>query len=151
MVITLLVWFLSGLINGHVWRDVIPRGRDLKKFPSDLANHLKLKFHHTRDYNVLQKLSYAIVLFILFPLMILTGLSMSPGTNSAIPFLPDVFGGRQTARTIHFAVMLMLVAFFVIHILMVLAAGPLNELRSNCHRLVQDRSAGRPGIERRMK
>lgn len=55
---------------------------------------------------------------------------MSPGTNSAIPFLPDIFGGRQTARTIHFTIMLLLVAFFVIHVLMVLAAGPINELRS---------------------
>ena len=68
--------------------------------------------------------------FILFPLIVLTGLTMSPGMNSIFPFLLDLFGGRQTARTIHFTVMVLLVAFFVIHILMVLAAGPFNELRS---------------------
>ena len=55
---------------------------------------------------------------------------MSPSVNAALPFMPELFGGRQTARTIHFAVMLLLVGFFVIHILMVLLAGPLNELRS---------------------
>jgi thiosulfate reductase cytochrome b subunit len=55
---------------------------------------------------------------------------MSPGMNAALPFIPELFGGRQTARTIHFAVMLLLVGFFVIHMLMIVAAGPINELRS---------------------
>ena len=90
----------------------------------------RLRFHRRARYNVLQKLSYAAVLLVLMPLMILTGLAMSPGMNAAWPLLLEVFGGRQTARTIHFLVMAMLVLFFVVHILMVLAAGPLNELRS---------------------
>ena len=80
--------------------------------------------------NTLQKLTYAIVLFVFFPLMILTGLAMSPGGDALLPFLPDLLGGRQTARTIHFVVMSLLVAFFVVHIVMILAAGPINELRS---------------------
>jgi thiosulfate reductase cytochrome b subunit len=130
LVATWLVWLIAGVANGHVARDLLPRGRDLRRLPRDIADHLRFRFHHTRDYNVLQKLSYAGVLFILLPLMILTGLTMSPGMDSAFPFLLEIFGGRQTARTIHFIGMALIVLFFVVHILMVLAAGPLNELRS---------------------
>jgi len=127
---TWLVWLIAGILNGHVGRDLLPRGRDLRRLPRDVADHLRFRFHHARDYNVLQKLSYAGVLFILLPLMILTGLTMSPGMDTALPFLLDLFGGRQTARTIHFIGMALIVLFFIVHILMVLAAGPLNELRS---------------------
>jgi thiosulfate reductase cytochrome b subunit len=70
------------------------------------------------------------VLLVLLPLMFLTGLSMSPGFNATAPWLPELFGGRQTARTIHFLVMVLLVLFFVVHMLMVVLAGPINELRS---------------------
>ena len=79
---------------------------------------------------MLQKLSYGVVLLILFPLIVLTGLAMSPGMNSAWPWLIEIFGGRQTARTIHFITMALLVGFFVVHIVMVLLAGPLNTMRS---------------------
>jgi thiosulfate reductase cytochrome b subunit len=127
---TLLVWLVSSLVNGHVKRDLLPRGADIRRLPRDIADHLRFRFHHARDYNVLQKLSYAGVLFILLPLMILTGLTMSPAMDTAFPFLLDIFGGRQTARTIHFIGMTLLVLFFIVHVLMVLAAGPLNELRS---------------------
>ncbi len=128
--LTLLVWLVASLINGHAWRDVLPKFRDLRALPRDFIDHLKLKFHHTREYNVLQKLAYAGVLFVLFPLMIATGLAMSPGANAITPWLPDLLGGRQTARTVHFVAMVLLVGFFVIHMLMILAAGPINELRS---------------------
>ena len=111
-------------------RSLIPTGRDLAGLPQDVANHARLRFHHTRDYNVLQKLAYASVLFVALPLMILTGLSMSPAFNAVVPWLLDVFGGRQTARTIHFITMVGLIGFFVVHIVMILAAGPINELRS---------------------
>ena len=127
---TLLVWLAASLINGHLRRDLAPRIDDLRRLPRDIADHAKLKFHHSRDYNTLQKLAYGGVLFVLLPLMILTGLAMSPTMDAVIPFLADMLGGRQTARTIHFAVMLLLVGFFIIHILMILAAGPFNELRS---------------------
>jgi thiosulfate reductase cytochrome b subunit len=130
LVATLLVWLVSGILNGHIRRDLLPRGRDLRRLPRDIADHLRFRFHHARDYNVLQKISYAGVLFILLPLMILTGLTMSPAINTTLPFLLDLFGGRQTARTIHFIGMALIVLFFIVHILMVLAAGPLNELRS---------------------
>jgi thiosulfate reductase cytochrome b subunit len=124
------VWFVASLINGHLRRDIIPTAKDIKSLPSDVAEHARLKFRHTRQYNVLQKLSYGVVLLILFPLIVLTGLSMSPGMNAAWPWLIEIFGGRQTARTIHFITMALLVIFFIVHIVMVLLAGPLNTMRS---------------------
>ncbi len=129
LVATLTVWALASLVNGHL-RELLPGPADLRALPRDIADHARLRFHHTRRYNVLQKLAYAGVLFVLLPVMILTGLCMSPGFNAAAPWLLDIFGGRQTARTLHFAAMLALVGFFAIHMLMILAAGPLNELRS---------------------
>lgn len=126
---TLTVWLLASAINGHLRALRIGR-TDLAALPGDIAAHARLTFHHSRDYNVLQKLAYVGVLFVLLPLMILTGLSMSPGFNAIAPWLLDVFGGRQTARTLHFVTMILLIGFFIIHMLMILAAGPLNELRS---------------------
>ncbi|MEP9374177.1 cytochrome b/b6 domain-containing protein [Mesorhizobium sp. KR1-2] len=127
---TLLIWLLASIVNGHIRRDLAPRVADLKNLPTDIAAHARLRFHHSPRYNTLQKLTYAIVLFILLPLMILTGLAMSPSMDTVIPFLTDMLGGRQTARTIHFTVMLLLVLFFIVHMLMILLAGPINELRS---------------------
>jgi len=126
---TLLLWLGASLLNGHL-REVIPTGRDLRALPRDVADHLRLRLHHRSRYNVLQKLSYAGVLFVLLPGMIVTGLCMSPSFNAAAPWLLDVLGGRQTARTLHFLGMVLLALFFVVHILMVVLAGPLNELRS---------------------
>ena len=126
---TLAVWFLASLLNGHL-RQLVPRGADFRALGREVANHARLRFHHGRDYGALQKLSYAAVMFALLPLMILTGLSMSPWFNAEVPWLLDVFGGRQTARTLHFLGMLLLIGFFAVHIAMVLASGPLNGLRS---------------------
>jgi len=130
LVAALFLWFLSSLVNGHIRRDVIPGPEDFRALPGDIADHARLRFHHGRSYNALQKLAYSVVFFILFPLIIATGLTMSPGIDAAFPWLLDLFGGRQTARTIHFSMMTLLVLFFVVHIVMVVAAGPLNELRS---------------------
>ena len=126
---TFLIWLVASLLNGHM-RELIPTRSDLRALPGDVLNHARLRFHRGHKYNVLQKLTYAGVMLVLLPLMILTGLSMSPSFNAAGPWLLDVFGGRQTARTIHFAVMVLLVLFFLVHVLMILLAGPLNELRS---------------------
>ncbi|WEX09749.1 cytochrome b/b6 domain-containing protein [Chelativorans sp. AA-79] len=127
---TLLVWLVASLVNGHLKQDILPRTADLKVLPKDVLNHTRFRLAHGPRYNPLQKFSYFMVLFGLFPLIILTGLAMSPGMNAAWPWLLDLFGGRQTARTIHFGAMLLLVLFFLVHIGMVLVAGPLNELRS---------------------
>ncbi len=125
-----VVWMGASMVNGHLRRDILPTGADLRGLPRSVINHLQFRFDHGRSYNGLQKLSYAAVLLVFFPLMILTGLTMSPGMDAAWPWLPDIFAGRQTARTIHFVVMLLLVLFFAVHIFMVFAAGPINELRS---------------------
>jgi thiosulfate reductase cytochrome b subunit len=127
---TLAVWLVASLLNRHLWRDIILKPRDLRDLPRDIGAHLTLRFRHGRTYTPLQKLSYFLVFVILFPLMILTGLAMSPGIDAVWWWLTDVFGGRQTARTIHFLTMMALVLFFVVHVVMVVLAGPFNELRS---------------------
>lgn len=129
-VATIFIWFVASFVNGHIRRDIVPRPSDIAGLPRDVVDHATLRFKHGRSYGPLQKLAYFSVFFILFPLIVLTGLTMSPGMDAAWPWLLDIFGGRQTARTIHFVVMLLLVAFFIVHIVMVLAAGPFNELRS---------------------
>ena len=129
LVITLTIWLAVSAMNGHL-RQLIPTLADLRGLPRDIADHARLRFHHTAKYNVLQKLAYASVLFVALPLMIATGLTMSPSFNATAPWLLDVFGGRQTARSIHFLIMVGLVGFFVVHMVMILAAGPLNEIRS---------------------
>ena len=131
----LLVYMLWSLINRHISRDLAFRKGDLKPRHvwQDIKNHARLRFPTgaaATRYNVLQKASYIGVIFVLLPLMIFTGLTMAPGMNSAWPWLIDLFGGRQSARSIHFIVAWLLVAFVAVHIIMVLLAGPLNEIRS---------------------
>jgi thiosulfate reductase cytochrome b subunit len=141
----LALWLVSALLGGHLRRDLVPSLSDLRHLPRSVADHLRLRLHHDGRYNVLQKLSYAAVLFGLFPLIILTGLTMSPTMNAAWPFLLDLFGGRQTARTLHFAGMVALVLFFVVHVAMVVLAGPVNELRSivtGWYRIRAERTSG---------
>src|SRR6185437_1108911 len=95
----------------------------------DIAAHLRLHFHHgTGKYNFLQKLAYGLVLFILLPLMLLTGLAISPGSDAAFPWLIELFGGRQSARSIHFIVAWSLFAFLVIHVVLVLLSGPIRQI-----------------------
>ena len=126
----LAVWLVASLANRHLWRDIILKPRDLRDLPRDIWDHVRFRFVHGRTYSPLQKLAYFVVFAVLFPLIVLTGLTMSPGMNSAWPWLVDVFGGRQTARTIHFLAMVGFVLFFVVHVAMVVLAGPFNELRS---------------------
>jgi thiosulfate reductase cytochrome b subunit len=129
-VATLFAWLIASLRNRHLQKDLLPRRKDIQGLWPDIRDHVRFRFVHAVRYSPLQKLAYAAVLFGLFPLVILTGLSMSPGMNAFVPWLPDLFGGRQTARTLHFLAMALLVLFFVVHIAMVAAAGPVNELRS---------------------
>nr|WP_246448194.1 cytochrome b/b6 domain-containing protein [Novosphingobium flavum] len=143
-------YLLWSLLNGHIRRDLhITRGEwSPAHIWGDIKQHARLRFPTgaaALRYNVLQKLAYGSVLFVLLPLIILTGLTMSPGMNAAIPALLDLFGGRQTARSLHFLAALGLVLFFVVHIAMVLLAGPLNEVRgmiTGWYRLPKDRDHG---------
>ena len=127
---TLAVWLINAIATGHLWRDIILKPRDIRGIPRDIVDHIKLRFNHGRSYSPLQKVAYFAVFIVLFPTIILTGLTMSPGMDAAWPWLLDLFGGRQTARTIHFLTMVALVLFFVVHIIMVVLANPINELRS---------------------
>lgn len=133
--IGLLLFLIASFRNRHAQRDLALNGEDVKlrNIWHDIREHARLRFA-TGDaalrYNVLQKLSYVSVIFALLPLMILTGLAMSPGMNGAWPWLLDLFQGRQSARSIHFICAFALVAFIVVHLVMVLLAGPANEIGS---------------------
>ncbi len=134
-VTNLLVYLLAGLASGHFWRDLLPSLRQLRPraLLHDIADHLRLKFPRgeaARHFNPLQKLSYLGVVFVLLPLMVLTGLAMSPGMDALLPWLVDLFGGRQSARTIHFIAAGLITLFVFVHVAMVLLAGPVNELRA---------------------
>lgn len=130
LIATLAVWLIASLRNRHLKKDLLLNRKDVTGFAQDVRDHIRLHLIHAVRYSPLQKLAYGGVLFVLFPLIILTGLCMSPGMNAVLPWLPELFGGRQTARTIHFAVMALFVLFFIVHIAMIVLAGPLNELRS---------------------
>jgi thiosulfate reductase cytochrome b subunit len=131
----LLIYLLWSLANGHLRRDIHIRRAEWRPAHiwRDIKDHARLRFpggEAALRYSVLQKLSYALVLFGMIPLMILTGLALSPGTDAWAPLVTELFGGRQSARSVHFLCAWGLVAFFVVHVVMVLLAGPLNELRS---------------------
>jgi Ni/Fe-hydrogenase b-type cytochrome subunit len=133
--LALLFFIIRSLWNGHIRRDlhITQPEWSIRHIWQDVKNHARLRFPAGEDvlkYNILQKLSYIGVIFIAIPLMIFTGLTMSPGMNAAWPWLADIFGGRQSARSVHFIVTFALVAFFAVHMAMVLLAGPINELRS---------------------
>ena len=128
----LLAYMIVGLINRHIQRDLrILRG-DLAPAAlwTDFKAHLALRFHDPHDlraYNIFQKLTYAGVIFVLIPLLILSGLALSPGMW---PWLADLFGGRQSARSVHFIAMAGTSLFVVVHLTLVILAGPVNEVRA---------------------
>jgi thiosulfate reductase cytochrome b subunit len=134
-VINGFIYLASGLLSRHFRRDLLPARDELTPahIGHEIVNHARLRFAkgpEARHYNTLQKLSYVAVIILLLPLMILTGLTMSPGFNAVAPWLLDVFGGRQSARTIHFLTAFSLVAFVVVHVAMVILSGVFNNLRS---------------------
>lgn len=128
-----LGYLTYAVLSRRVGQVLAPDRDQLRHIGRSVTDHLRLRFPHgaaARRYNVLQKLSYLLVVFGLLPLMLLSGLTMSPGMDARLHFLTALFGGRQSARTVHFFSAAALVAFFLVHILAVLAAGPLNEVRS---------------------
>jgi thiosulfate reductase cytochrome b subunit len=128
-----LVFAIYAFANGHFLRDLLPRKQDLKHLGREIADHARLRFpkgEAAKHYNALQKIAYFAVVFILGPLVVLTGLTMSPIMDSAFPFLLWIFGGRQSARTIHFICAFSFLGFFVIHIVMVVLSGTWNNIRS---------------------
>jgi thiosulfate reductase cytochrome b subunit len=132
---SLIVYLILSFANRHVQRDLAPDRRQLRPahILQDIVDHARLRFptgEAAAHYNVLQKVAYLGVLFVLLPLLVLTGLAMSPGLDAAWPWLSVVTGGRQSARSIHFICAALIALFIVIHLLMVVLAGPINEIRS---------------------
>jgi thiosulfate reductase cytochrome b subunit len=128
-----LAYLIYGFVARHFQRDLAPTRFDLAHIGRSLLDHLTFK--HARGeaakrYNVLQKLTYLLVIFVLLPLMIATGLTMSPGVDSSAHWLLDLFGGRQSARTIHFITATLIVLFIFVHVIEVIFSGVFNELRS---------------------
>jgi thiosulfate reductase cytochrome b subunit len=125
VVATGLWYVIYGLISGHFRRNLLPSAADLSPgaLAQALGKHLRLKPPRDLTYNPLQRLAYLFVMFVALPLMIWTGLAMSPAVTSAFPFLVNVLGGHQSARTLHFFDTLFLMLFLLVHVLMVCLAG----------------------------
>ena len=135
LVVAGLGYWLWSFGNRHIQRDLAPSRAELAPAHiwHDIKEHARLRFptgEAALKYNILQKLSYLGVLFVLLPLMVLTGLGMSPSMDAAWPWLLDLFGGRQSARSLHFIAASLIVLFVLVHLAMVVLAGPWNELRS---------------------
>lgn len=134
------VFVLNGLCylgysiaSRHLMRDLAPDASDWRSIGRSILDHLRFKHpsgEAAKRYNVLQKLAYLAVIFILLPLLVLMGFAMSPWLDSVVPGWVDLFGGRQSARTIHFIVAWLLVGFVLIHVFEVIVSGLWNHLRS---------------------
>jgi len=127
-VLTGLLYAISGLFTGHFRKDLLPGRADLswRALSTSIAKPLRLERPSEAEacsYNVLQRLTYLFVIFVLFPLVIWTGLALSPAFISAFPASVTLLGGRQSARTIHFFVSVALVLFLLVHVAMVCLAG----------------------------
>ena len=135
LVLTGLLYVISALITAHFRRDLLPRKADLswRSFAGVIARHLHFERPGEADawsYNVLQRITYLFVIFILFPFVIWTGLALSPAFDSAVPATVTLLGGRQSARTLHFFVTLALVLFLLVHVVLVWRAGFVNRMRA---------------------
>jgi thiosulfate reductase cytochrome b subunit len=135
VVLTGLLYVISGFFTGHLRQNLLPGGTDLswRAFSTAMAKHLRFKRPSAPEawsYNLLQRLSYLLVIFVLFPLVIWTGLAMSPAFVSAFPATVTLLGGRQSARTLHFFVSLALLLFVLVHVVMVFVAGFWSRMRA---------------------
>ena len=127
-----LVYLVWAFTSRHVQRDLWPTLGDLKAIPRSAWDHLRNKHPHGEAalrYNVLQRLAY-LGLVALVAGMVLTGLTMSPGIDAVAPWLLDLFGGRQSARSLHFVFASLIFMFILVHLSQVVLAGPINEMRS---------------------
>ncbi len=134
-VINGLVYLGFALAGGHLRRDLLPTRAQLRprSIRRDVIDHLRLRFpkgEAARTYNFLQKVAYLAMILAVLPLMLLTGLSMSPGFNAAAPWLIDLFGGRQSARSVHFICAGLIVLFVLVHVALVVLSGFWNNMRS---------------------
>ena len=128
----LLFMWIAMMINRHFKRDIVTKPREWR--PSaiwrDVVEHLKLNFdHHEGKYNFLQKLAYGLVLGVFLPMMIFTGISISPGMEPTFGWLVDLLGGRQSARSLHFIFAFAIAGFFIVHVLLVILSGPIRQMQ----------------------
>ncbi|HTU33540.1 MAG TPA: cytochrome b/b6 domain-containing protein [Candidatus Acidoferrum sp.] len=128
LVLTGLLYGIFGFFSGHFRKNLLPAASDLswRSLSAAIADHSPFKRPGAGDassYNVLQRLTYLLVVFVLFPLVIWTGLAMSPAFTGIFPATATLLGGRQSARTIHFFVSIALVLFLIVHIVMIFLAG----------------------------
>ena len=131
----LTLFMIGSLWNRHIQKELHMRRDEwrLAHIWRSLRDHTRISVIRqawSEDYNVIQKLTYIGVIFILLPLMIITGLAMSPAMDASWPILTELFGGRQSARSIHFIAAFLLVLFFLIHMVMVLLSGPVRQIRA---------------------
>ena len=129
------IYLATALLSGHLKRDLAPTFDQLKPrhVLAEVWDHLRLRFpkgEEAKRYNVLQKGAYLGVALVLLPLMVLTGMTMSPSLDADFPWLIDLFQGRQSARSIHFITASLIVLFFFVHIVMVVLSGTWNNVRS---------------------
>lgn len=132
-VINGLVFTAYAFASRHATRDLAPTGKEFRGIGKSLRDHLLLRHPSGKEakrYNILQKLAYATVLFIVAPLIVFTGLAMSPTIDTTFPWLLTISGGRQAARTIHFVACFSFIGFIVIHVLQVILTGFFNNIRS---------------------
>ena len=132
-VVNVVAYVGYSLLTRHLARDLAPTARDWRSIGQSIRDHLR--FRHAsgetaKEYNILQKLAYLSIIFGVLPLLILMGLAMSPWMNSLLPGWVDLFGGRQSARTLHFVAAWLLVGFVLIHVFEVVVTGLWNNLRS---------------------
>ena len=130
-----LVYLGFNLLNGHIKRDMLPAKDQLtpQHLWHEIIDHARLKFpkgEEARRYNALQKLVYLAMIFVVLPMMIMTGLTMSPAVDASQPWLVSLFGGRQSARTLHFICASLVVGFILVHVALVIVVGFFNSMRS---------------------
>jgi len=135
VILTGLPYLIFGWLTGHFRRSLLPRRTDLswRSISSAIVSHLRLERPREDEawsYNLLQRFAYLFVIFVLFPLVIWTGLAMSPAFVSAFPATVNILGGQQSARTLHFFVSLSLVLFLLVHVGMVWFAGFRSRMRA---------------------
>ena len=132
-VINGIAYVLYSYFSRHLKRDLLPTKPDWRGIGRSIKDHILFKHPQGEDarrYNVLQKIAYLAVIFVLLPGIIVAGWAMSPWLNSIVPGWIDVLGGRQSARTLHFIFAWLLVAFVMIHVFEVIVSGLWNHLRS---------------------
>ena len=128
MLFTGLVYLITGLRTGHLRRNLIPAvaDRSWRALRTTITEHVRFKasaFGDAWSYNALQRISYLVIVFVLFPLVIWTGLAMAPGFTAVFPATVNILNGRQSARTLHFFITIALVLFTIIHVTMIILAG----------------------------